>query len=47
MGRGHLVKRRRLGPKIWLLVKFLKCSHMSFDRRINVGSENLQSLGVK
>ena len=22
MGRGHLVKRRRLGPKIWLLVNF-------------------------
>ena len=30
MGRGHLVKKRPLGHKIRLLVKFLKCSHIIY-----------------
>ena len=30
MGRGHLVKKRELGRKIWLLVKLLKSSHIIY-----------------
>ena len=30
MERGHLVKKYPLGRKIWLLVKFLKCSNIIY-----------------